>query len=64
MQVMCLGLPDGSPVERMNLIFINRKSVVSLHARLRKMGFDRILYVDDNRDLWDIDPPGMWLEQQ
>jgi hypothetical protein len=56
-------LPDGTPLSRLRFILPNRDSAVDLHDEAEFMGADALLYIDNQKRLWNPFPPGLWINK-
>jgi hypothetical protein len=55
------GLPDGTPLDQLNLILPNRESALGVRQRAKVIGIKKALYTDNKGNLWNPQPPGLWL---
>jgi hypothetical protein len=56
------SLPDGTVLAKLHVILPNRNSARSFQERASALGIGKVLYTDNQGALWNIDPPGLWLE--
>jgi hypothetical protein len=54
-------LPDGRPIEQLDLILPFREDAMRLYDRARELGIERTLYIEDNR-LWNPHPQFPWRD--
>ena len=55
-------LPDGTPVSGMSLILPSRLDVLRIKDSQLGQLIEKALYMDSGGTLWDVDPPGNWLD--
>lgn len=56
------ALPDGRPIERLDLLFPTREDAVGLRPAAKALGVARTLWVDTDRRMWNIHPLGSWWD--
>lgn len=57
-------LPDGTPVSGVSVIVPTREAAIALRERAGALGFYRLLYADNNGQLWNPFPAGHWIAQR
>jgi hypothetical protein len=55
-------LPDGTALQQLHVILPNRESALLIRDQVSSIGVDKVLYTDDEGDLWNPFPPGLWIE--
>lgn len=55
-------LPDGAVLDNLNVIFPDRKSAVTFEEKAKEIGIQKVLYTNSDGSLWNINPPGLWLD--
>ena len=58
------ALPDGTPLRQLNLILPNRESALSVRPRAKAIRIKKVFYTDNEGNLWNPCPPGLWLERE
>lgn len=54
-------LPDGTPLKELHLLVPNRESALRLLPEAHRRSIDKVLYLTEDRRIWDPAPPGEWL---
>ncbi|WP_196887652.1 hypothetical protein [Aureivirga sp. CE67] len=55
-----MELEDGRKINQILLIVTSRKLALSLEEHAKSLGVSKLLYVDNDKNLWDIYPKGNW----
>jgi hypothetical protein len=57
------ALPDGTSLAKLRFILPNRESAIALHDLAESLGADAVVYMDNEKQLWNPFPPGPWIAE-